>query len=116
MISELKPQYQRGCYTYSQTKEWFVSLSKPVVNDARSNGNSSTHLSVRIYPTYRVISIPVESGDYRLADLPVYWQPSGTVDMCAESRPTRGAESLSKVKLRGRVIVEFPDGADLCHP
>ena len=130
----LWPAYRGGCYTYSQTKEWFVSLSKPVQMTAPTRPS----IAVWVKPDYwhllvtrtNHLRIPMtnyrtDDGDWRLSDL-VRSDGHGNeytgADRCGDMTAgidtyTHGLNGAQRDFINApQIIVDIPDGADLCHP
>ena len=134
MIAAFKPQYRRGCYTFSQTKEWFVSLSKPVQMTAATKPSAAAwvqpdywHLVVTRTNHFRMpmTNYRAEDGDWRLSDLvrsdtraAEYTGADRCGDMTTLIKTyTHGLnDAQAQFVNTSQIVVDIPDGADICNP
>ena len=136
MIRALKPQYQRGCYTYGQTREWFASLSKPVQMTAPTGAS----VAAWVKPDYWTMQLArsnrfrmpmtnylAEAGDWKLSDLVqsngqgAVWTGALSCAKIADSSGTltsglNGGRGQNGYVNTNQIVLDIPDGADMCHP
>ena len=124
----LWPAYRGGCRTYTPERAWFFSLSKPLRLDPVDGFVTADHFTLQLIvdevnTQINRIKFPTRDGEYTMADLALFGSGGfhapgprycGLIDRARTY--TGGLNGGAGGFDSPQIIVEYPDGMDLCHP